>query len=432
MRLTPLFALSLLLGVVLSAACATTGRMAPTAVPPRLLFMGHIEGYVEPCGCSEGQLGGVARRAELLRRLRAAPGATLLVDAGNRLIAAGRSGEIQAATLALAAEAAGVAAINLGEDERRLGADFLSRIEPVRRLPWVRANIAPAAGGRWPGEAVRTVRVGGEEVVITGVSAAADDPASGMRDPAAAVAEVAARVARGSRLVVLFQGEVAAADRVARAVARTDLIVVADGGDHLDSLAHRIGATLVVATGTDGKWLGEIPLTPGPLAPEAVKVHVLAESIPDNPGAAHLVRDYYRQLKEARVLTESPPRPTVGGSYTGATACRSCHADAFDLWRESGHAHALATLTELGKEGAPECVGCHTVGAGFTGGFVDATTTPERGGVQCESCHGVGSNHVANPTRDYGRADEQTCRRCHTAERSPKFDFATYWPRIMH
>jgi len=430
--MTHLRPIALLLGVALTVACATIGRMAPAEAPPRLLFMGHIEGYVEPCGCSEGQLGGVARRAELLHRLRAAPGATLLVDAGNRLIAAGRSGEIQAATLALAAEAAGVAAINLGEDERRLGADFLSRIEPARRLPWVRANTDPPAAGRWPGEAVRTVRLGDQEVVITGVSEMPAGPPSGVVDPAAAVARVAAQVARGSRLVVLFQGSVAAADRLAQAVARIDLIVAADGEDHLDAAAHRVGATLVVATGGDGKWLGEIPLTLGPLAPEGVVVHVLAEAIPDDPGAAHLVRDYYRRLKEARVLLEAPPRPTVGGSYAGAAACRSCHADAFDLWRESGHARALATLTARGKEGAPECVGCHTVGAGFTGGFVDATTTPERGGVQCESCHGVGSNHVANPTRDYGRADEQTCRRCHTAERSPKFDFSTYWPRIMH
>lgn len=427
MHLTRLL-LFLLLGATLTVACATGGRMAPAVVPPRLLFMGHIEGYVEPCGCTEGQLGGVARRAELLRRLRNLPGETLLMDAGNRLIAAGRAGEIQAATLALAAEAAGVAAINLGADERRLGADFLSRIEAVRRLPWVRANTDPPAAGRWPGEAVRTVRVGAQEVSITGVSGAA----AGVRDPVEAVTEVAAKVGRGSRLVVLFQGQGAAADRLARAVPRIDLIVVADGEDRLDAGAHRVGATLVVATATDGKWVGELPLAPGPLAPEGVVVHVLTESIPDDPGAAHLVRDYYRQLKEARVLSEAPPRPTVGGSYAGATVCGSCHADAFDLWRQSGHAHALATLAELGKEGAPECVGCHTVGAGFTGGFVDATTTPERGGVQCESCHGVGSNHVANPTRDYGRADEQTCRRCHTIERSPKFDFSTYWPRIMH
>ncbi len=422
-------ALSLTLLLALAvAACATGRRMALAVAPPRLLFMGHVEGYVEPCGCSEGQLGGIARRAELLRRLRATPGETLLVDAGNRFIAAGRSGEIQAATLAAAAEAAGVAAINLGEDERHLGVAFLSRIESLRRLPWVRANTAAPATGRWPGEVARTLRVGEQEVVVTGVSS----QGAGITDPVAAVRRVAAGMAAGARLVVLFQGAVEEAERLARAVGRIDLIVVADGEDHLDARAHRVGATLLVATGSDGKWLGEIPLTPGPLEPAAVRVHVLGESIPDDPGAARLVRDYYRQLKAAKVLREQPPRPTVGGSFTGVAACHGCHADAFDLWRESAHAHALETLTARGKEGAPECVGCHTLGAGFTGGFVDATTTPERGGVQCENCHGVGSNHVDNPTPDYGRADEATCRRCHTPEHSPKFDFATYWPKIMH
>ncbi|NCO57368.1 MAG: hypothetical protein GW783_01250 [Deltaproteobacteria bacterium] len=426
MGFTRLVSRMLLLAVGV-AACATVYRGAPVAPVPRLLFMGHVEGYVEPCGCSEGQLGGEARRAELLRRLRAAPGATLLVDAGNRFIATGPAGEIQAATLAAAGVAAGVAAINLGEDERHLGADFLSRDAGVRGLPWVHAN-SDAATPPWPGEVARTMRVDGQEVVITGVSGTGE----GVGDPIPAVAKVAATVGRGGRLVVLFQGEVAAAEALARAVARIDLIVVADGRDHLDAQAHRVGTTLLVATGTDGKWLGELPLPRGPLSPALVAVHLLDEAIPDEPGAARLVRDYYRRLKEARVLTGPAPRPTVGGSFTGAEACRACHADAFDLWQATPHAQALATLTAQGKEGAPECVGCHTLGAGFTGGFVDATTTPERGGVQCESCHGVGSNHVDNPTAEYGRAGAQSCRSCHTAERSPRFDFSTYGPRIVH
>ncbi|PJB96284.1 MAG: hypothetical protein CO080_03585 [Nitrospirae bacterium CG_4_9_14_0_8_um_filter_70_14] len=156
MGFTRLVSRMLLLAVGV-AACATVYRGAPVAPVPRLLFMGHVEGYVEPCGCSEGQLGGEARRAELLRRLRAAPGATLLVDAGNRFIATGPAGEIQAATLAAAGVAAGVAAINLGEDERHLGADFLSRDAGVRGLPWVHAN-SDAATPPWPGEVARTVR----------------------------------------------------------------------------------------------------------------------------------------------------------------------------------------------------------------------------------------------------------------------------------
>lgn len=420
------------LTVAVVVACAAVRPHVAAGPPPRLLFTGHIEGYLEPCGCSEGQLGGVARRAELLRRLRAEPGETLLVDAGNRFIAGGDSGAIQAAYLAKAAARAAVAAINLGVDERILGADFLYDIEAVRRLPWVRSNAPPSREGAWPGEPLRRLVVGGQRIVIAGVSTVATRNEGAVPDPVAALRSVAAERAPEERLVVLVQGSVADADAIARAVPTIDVIVTADGGHAPGPEAHTVGPVLVVATGTDGKWLGAITLTPGPLVPAAVTTYALGEEIPDDPATAALVADYYGALKEARVLAEEPPQPTVGGSFTGATACQSCHPDAYQIWQTTGHARALTTLVERGKDGAPECVACHTLGHGFTGGFVDAQTTPERGGVQCESCHGVGSNHIANPSPDYGHTGEHTCRPCHTPEQSTHFDFETYWGRIFH
>jgi len=420
------------LAVAAAMACVAVRPRVPTGPPPRLLFTGHIEGYLEPCGCSEGQLGGVARRAELLRRLRAEPGETLFVDAGNRFIAAGDSGAIQATYLAKAAERAGVAAINLGLDERVLGADFLYDIEAVRRLPWVRTNPPPSREGPWPGEPLRRLVVGGQRIAVAGISTVATRGEGAVPDPVAALRSVAAERAPEERLVVLIQGSIADADAIARAVPTIDVIVTADGGVAPGPEAHQVGSVLVVATGTDGKWLGAITLGPGPLSPAAVTTYPLGEEIPDDPATAALVSDYYGALKEARVLAEEPPQPTVGGSFTGAVACQSCHPDAYQIWQGSGHAQALTTLAERGKDGAPECVACHTLGHGFTGGFIDTQTTPERGGVQCESCHGVGSNHIANPSPDYGHAGEHTCRACHTPEQSTHFDFETYWGRIFH
>jgi hypothetical protein len=243
---------------------------------------------------------------------------------------------------------------------------------------------------------------------------------------------VAAGLRPVERLVVLLQGSLADADALARAEPRIDLIVTADGGAAIDSQAHKVGDVLVVATGTDGKWLGSITLTPGRLPVTAVTAYRLGEEIPDDPATAALVADYYGALKEARVLADEPPRPTAGGSFTGAAACESCHPDAYQIWQTGPHARALDTLVARGKDGAPECVACHTLGYGFTGGFVDGATTPERGGVQCENCHGVGSNHIANPSPEYGHAGEHTCRTCHTAEQSTHFDFDTYWQRIFH
>jgi hypothetical protein len=418
--------------LVTAVACVALRGSRAAGPPPRLLFTGHIEGYLEPCGCSEGQLGGAARRAELLRRLRQEPGEAVLVDAGNRFIAGGRAGQIQAAYLAEAADRAGVAAINLGVDERNLGADFLHDIEAVRRLPWVRSNAPPSTEGAWPGDEVLRVRVGEERLAVAGISTVATRAEGSVPDPAAAVRRIADGVRPAERLVVLLQGRIADADALARAEPRIDVIITADGGAAIDAQAHRVGGVLVVATGTDGKWLGGITLMPGRLPASAVTAYRLGEEIPDDPAIAALVRDYYGALKEARVLADEPPQPTAGGAFVGAEACESCHPDAYQIWQTGPHAHALDTLESRGKDGAPECVTCHTLGYGFIGGFVDGDTTPERGGVQCENCHGVGSNHSANPSPEYGHAGEHTCLPCHTPEQSTHFDFETYWQRIFH
>ena len=354
------------------------------------------------------------------------------MDAGNRFIAGSRAGQIQAAYLAEAAQRAGVAAINLGVDERNLGADFLHDIEAVRLLPWVRSNAPPSTEGAWPGEDVLHLHVGDQRMVVAGISTVATRSEGNVPDAAAAVRRFVSDLRRDERLVVLVQGSIADADALARAVPRIDVIVTADGGSATDAQAHKVGEVLVVATGTDGKWLGSINLAPGRLPVTAVTSYRLGEEIPDDPATAALVTDYYGALKEARVLADEAPRPTAGGSFTGAKACESCHSEAYQIWQDGPHPHALDTLVARGKDGAPQCVVCHTLGYGFTGGFVDRETTPERGGVQCENCHGVGSNHVANPSPEYGHADENTCRTCHTAEQSTHFDFETYWRRIFH
>ena len=46
---------------------ATNDVAAPRV---RLRLSGHLEGRLEPCGCASGQMGGLARRAFLLRQDR--------------------------------------------------------------------------------------------------------------------------------------------------------------------------------------------------------------------------------------------------------------------------------------------------------------------------------------------------------------------------
>ena len=48
-----------------------------------ILYTGGTRGHLEPCGCFEGQSGGIARRATAVASLRDAGPQTLLVDAGD-------------------------------------------------------------------------------------------------------------------------------------------------------------------------------------------------------------------------------------------------------------------------------------------------------------------------------------------------------------
>jgi hypothetical protein len=52
--------------------------------------------------------------------------------------------------------------------------------------------------------------------------------------------------------------------------------------------------------------------------------------------------------------------------------------------------------------------------------------------VGCEECHGPGEGHAQSPAVKPLPIDENTCTRCHDAERSPAFDYATYIGPVAH
>ena len=51
-----------------------------------IVYTGGVQGALEPCGCSPGQLGGVARLATLVAQIRKENPDTIFVDAGDLLL----------------------------------------------------------------------------------------------------------------------------------------------------------------------------------------------------------------------------------------------------------------------------------------------------------------------------------------------------------
>ena len=50
-----------------------------------LLVSGQMEGYLEPCGCTGGQLGGLIRRFDFVERMRAKGWPVALIDLGSMI-----------------------------------------------------------------------------------------------------------------------------------------------------------------------------------------------------------------------------------------------------------------------------------------------------------------------------------------------------------
>lgn len=114
------------------------------------------------------------------------------------------------------------------------------------------------------------------------------------------------------------------------------------------------------------------------------------------------------------------------GAYIGSERCSLCHNNVHSNWSETLHAGALETLEAIGQGKNAACVGCHTVGFGQPGGFVDRATTNALAGVGCEACHGPARDHAENANDESLRPEinisGSVCGACHTGEHHPNFE----------
>lgn len=192
------------------------------------------------------------------------------------------------------------------------------------------------------------------------------------------------------------------------------------------------------------KYLGELRLyfkSDGSVENQVNRYVALDDAIPDEPMAAEMVvaaHDEFtnEQTKGAQAHQTLPSTPTgvFGGSspFVGVETCAACHAREYDIWKESGHAHAMATLEARNQQFDPACVKCHVVGF-ENGGFQALYSTPQFANVQCEACHGPGRRHSESPAKGYGFMPTPVgCVQCHTKVNSPDFNFPTYWPKVKH
>ncbi len=460
-----------------------------------LAITGQQHGYIEPCGCSPKQSGGLARRADLIRQLREEKKwPVLALETGGTLedSRVDRQQSVLKFNMILdALNSMGYRVLGLGTEELKLTATKLFTISLVRNvqegfdLPFMAANVvllsSPDLGTP---KAYRVLEIGGKKIAVTSVfgnefkqefSLISKDEIE-ITDPVAALTQVLAlmKAENPDVLVLLSYDSVEGSRELVTKFPEFDVVVSAAGADDPGNDSETIGKTLFFVSGMKGKHVNLIGFYPGEkVGVRFERVELDQDRFGRHPKIRELMAQYQELLKEewlnptSDTRMRSVPHPSEH-QFMGAKSCAGCHASAYEVWEGSNHANATASLRDgrpeekeewIDRTYDPECLCCHATGWDATDaypyqdGFIDAMTTPHLLGNQCENCHGPASEHVKLETdwkksggkitaeltasRTFVRvtkaqAEKKVCLKCHDFDNSPKFDFKTYWPAIEH
>ena len=456
-----------------------------------LMISGEQHGYFEPCGCTSNQLGGMARRADLLNKLTKAGWDVRGIDLGSLARRTIRQAQIKFETSLQALADLQYVAVGLGPEDLQLQPDFLITQDVPddtgKGLRFVSANLvfynSPELGTPLP---FRIVELGERRVGITSIlseSTKSSVIAEGSNTditwttPGPVIDKVLQDfdARQVDFRILLSHSHPDESRKLAERYPQFDAIVVAQGFSDPDPTAapEKIGNTLFLQVGHKGKYVGVIGLYPTneqtPLRFQLIPLEYSEFSEAQN--MIDHMKDYQQRLRDEQiVVTDGVIGHPSGASFVGAERCRECHEPSYVVWAGSHHSHAFDSLDPANKrEGHerlngvqrmfdPECLSCHVTGWNpqeyirYRTGFLnkefsdtenDLSLQSRLAGNQCENCHGPGSRHIELIEAgdvDLARKEvtitledaRSMCYVCHDTDNSPNFDFDSYWPDVEH
>jgi hypothetical protein len=414
-----------------------------------LVLTGQMHGYLQKCGCSNPQKGGLERRYNFIESLKERGWEVVGLDVGDlpRPLPYTPTPDQTLTKYEFGMKALqlmGYRAIGLGYQEMALPTlNGLSKysLQKGNENPRVlAANVAnkngfpDANGGSMIGDAeVITAKSGlklgvvglvGGEVVQKNV-----DKAVNFGAPRDAVNAVLAgwKKDEPNVKVMLYQGPLDWKDAAGR---QTDAksaatafpgfhIILCKTPDDSDAPLQPTmangGATMICQVGQRGQTVGVVGIYRGEAGIELYYERVVMADEFETTAAQEkqspilkLLQEYSDTVKDNDFLSEMAKRKKLhavqaqakGAAYAGDAACVHCHAAEAQVYAKTKHAHAYDALEKIAKRPAGrnfdgECIICHTVGYEYQTGYVNPKQTAHLKNVQCESCHGPASLHVA-------------------------------------
>lgn len=452
-----LFAAAAAAGILLNGCKknASDAAAVRSAAPESLtiFYTCDTRGHIDPCGCSTGMAGGIARRKTFLDAQRSGP--HVLVDAGD-ITAGPRAWEVlELEYLLKGYQQMGYHAVNAGHREASLGR------EGILKLKAAFANLLSAnlvdEEGRPVLAPYRIVSLpDGTKVGLLGIlddKSSGSEPGKGLKvlPPHDAIGRYLPEIKRQAGFIVLLA--FADEEKMREIAERFYEINVIVGGKVLQPSATPliVNKSLITFITDKGKAVGRLDLQTGSggrLA-HTNSIVMLKDDFKDDAEMAKLIAEYKARLKELDFVPAAhkddeegltlitAQRSKDANKYVGAESCRSCHPKAYETWANSKHAHAFHTLEEKGYETNPRCLECHTIGYLASDGYLNAKLTPHLKDVSCESCHGRGDHHVKFHSKQNTALKEAgfkkvNCVGCHNPDNSAKFELNSYWAKIVH
>ena len=330
------------------------GWDGPAAV---LVFTGEQHGFLEPCGCTSGQTGGLARRADLMRTLRQdRQWPTAGLDLGGQLRderAKRPQEQLKFETTRAALKLMDFDLAGLGPEELRFGADSLYTLFSEEQTKgdvspqFVCSNVSlfEPPGPDYQLEIpapFRMLQVGDLKVGVTSIVGArhwakvfgadqtVDQTLFGYVDAAEALERVLPlmQAEQPDVLVLLSHADVEQSRQLAERFGDFDVVVTAGGPEDGREKAEQVNNTLLLQVGHKGKHAGVIGVFPEGTEPRLrfELVELNGEQFSHSPVIHELLEAYVAELdaQHPNLQETSPWRmmATYGAEYAAAAIPR--------------------------------------------------------------------------------------------------------------
>jgi 2',3'-cyclic-nucleotide 2'-phosphodiesterase (5'-nucleotidase family) len=369
-----------------------------------------------------------------------------VVDAGDFFGVAGEQDSLKSAFMVQAMDRLGYDVVTIGERELNFGQQFLLDCLKKTKIDAVSANVVYAGTKKTFLKPYVIRKAGTVKVAFTGLigkdvkwRTRPEEKELEVLDPVETARKLIPELRKKADVIVLLSHlGLTEGQKLTIEVPGIDVMVFG----HLVGLSKQVVVTqnvINVRGGERGQYIPQIHLVveDGKIASHDGEVVTLDDKVPADDEMHRAVDTFQDELNQrfakqheaAAGQAEARTAAQLSGDrYLGEKNCRRCHEVEYQMYTKQAHARAFETLVKNQRDATPECLPCHVVGMGQSGGFVSRQGTPDLVNVQCENCHGMGTKHpepgaVAGP---------DVCITCHTHEQSPDFSYDEAVGHIIH